>query len=384
MLQFHSVVRDLSHKGLGVVDHPDGRVFFVRGVWPGDAGLFQISEDAQKYDEAKLVELTKVSKQRVDVPCPYRGVGPGKCGGCPWMIAEYPAQLDFKLKRLRHALEKRKLYPHLNPIIASDKIFNYRNRIQLKTNGQVLGYVSEGTSQIAPVEDCLILNKKLNEIFHQVRQTLPREDFKPTGSHTWSYLDLDDEMNFEDLKLNKRRPFKQGNTEQNSKMQEWIIQKFIDIPRHSPVIDLFCGSGNFTEVLSRMGFENILAVEVQGVALEELRKKKLVGVRVLDLDINEKGSWAKIAKHQPHAKAILIDPPREGLEKRKGLFKYLDNLQTIFYISCELDTFSRDAADFEKNLWKTEEITPLDLFPHTPHVEILSVFKKSGDVKDST
>jgi 23S rRNA (uracil1939-C5)-methyltransferase len=112
------------------------------------------------------------------------------------------------------------------------------------------------------------------------------------------------------------------------------------------------------------------------VALETLRNTCLPGVRILPLDMSQKGVWATIARYQPHAKAILLDPPREGLEKRRGLFKYLDNLEVIFYISCELDSFSRDTADLIKHGWQLRELTPIDLFPHTPHVEVLSVFTR--------
>jgi 23S rRNA (uracil1939-C5)-methyltransferase len=142
------------------------------------------------------------------------------------------------------------------------------------------------------------------------------------------------------------------------------------------VIDLFCGSGNFTQVLLEMGFTNVLGVEVQSVALEKLKDQYQEGLRILDLDMNSKGSWAQVARMQPHAKAILVDPPREGMEKRRGLFKYLDNLEYIFYISCELDTFSRDARDIIDHGFQLVSITPIDLFPHTPHVEIMSVFQK--------
>lgn len=373
--EFTATVRDLSHKGLGVVDHTDGRTFFVRGAWPGDVGLFEISDDAQKYDEAKLIKLITPSKDRVDVKCSFRGFNPGQCGGCPWMMATYESQLEFKVKRLVHALNKRRVTFEdyvLKPVAPSPLQLEYRNRVQLKTNGEDLGYVSEGTSVFAPVDDCLIMNKPLHDLFHDIKKTLPRDDFRPTGDHKWSFLDLDDEMKLQDLKLNKRRPFRQGNTLQNECMKNWVKEKFSELPRHYPVIDLFCGSGNFTEVLSELGFTNILAVEVQGSALEVLEKRQLPGVRILPLDMTKKGAWAQIARYQPHAKAILVDPPREGIDKRRGLYKYLDNLENIFYISCELDTFSRDISDMTQNGWKLDEITPIDLFPHTPHVEIMS------------
>jgi 23S rRNA (uracil1939-C5)-methyltransferase len=377
MLTFTALVRDLSHKGLGVVDHPDGRRFFVRGTWPGDEGVFEISQDADNYSEAKLKTLVSSSKDRVEIPCSHRGSEPGKCGGCPWMIASYDSQLEFKVKRLVHALGKRKVsVENLKPILPSPQALGYRNRVQLKTDGEKLGYVSEGTSTIAPVDDCLIMNERVRNLFHQLKNSLPREEFRPSGNHHWCFIDLDDELKLEEVVVNKRRPFRQGNSFQNERMKEWVREKFDSLPRHYPIIDLFCGSGNFTEILSLMGFQNILAVEVQGSALKSLEEKKLPGVRILPLDMNSKGSWAQVAKHQPHAKAILIDPPREGIEKRRGLFKYLDNLERIFYVSCELDTYARDTADLIKNKWELIELTPLDLFPHTPHVEILSTFQK--------
>lgn len=375
---FTAKVRDLSHKGLGVIDHPDGRTFFVRGTWPGDEGEFEIEDGAQKYDEAKIVSLHQSSPDRVQIQCEFRGFNPGQCGGCPWMMANYPSQLEYKVKRLVHALQKRQVsIDHvLKPILPSPSAWNYRNRVQLKTDGEKLGYVSEGTSVFAPIDHCMIMNEELNSIFHEVKKSLPRDEFRPTGNHKWSFLDLDDEMKPEEVILNKRRPFRQGNSAQNEKMKEWVKQKFDSLPRHYPVVDLFCGSGNFTKVLSEMGFTNILAVEVQGAALESLKNKNLPGVRILGLDMNQKGSWAQIARVQPHAKAILIDPPREGMEKRRGLYKYLDNLEKIFYISCELDTFSRDVSDIIDHEWVLQEITPIDLFPHTPHVEIMCVLSK--------
>lgn len=379
MDRFRGTVRDLSHRGLGVVDHPDGRVFFSRGTWPGDEGLFEVALDAPKYSEAGLIQLLHPSPNRVESPCFHRGSKPGECGGCPWMIAKYEDQLHYKSKRLIHALEKRKVFINqdiLRSIISSEKIFGYRNRVQIKSDGEKLGFVSEGTRFLAPIENCPVMNTRLAELFHEVKKILPREDLKPGENHPWFYLDLDDEMTLQDLLPNRRRPFRQGNSLQNEQMKNWLKEKVKELPRHLPVLDLYCGSGNFTEVLSRMGFENILAVEVQGVALEALRKSKMPGVRILEEDLSSKGAWARVARHQPHAKVAIVDPAREGILKRKNFFKYFDNLETIIYVSCELDSFARDAADFLRSGFRLKELTPLDLFPHTPHVEILSVFER--------
>ncbi len=376
---FFGIVRNLSHKGMGVLEDPSGMVYFCRGVWPGDEGYFSTETPGEKYSEVKCLEIVKYSEDRVEVLCPHRGVELGFCGGCPWMIADYNSQLKFKEQRLKYFFLKRNLQIDekiFKPIIASENIYQYRNRAQFKTNGKVIGYVSEGSRTIAPVEDCLILEERPRQILKKIISSLPDEKYAPTEGFNWNYIDVDDEMIFEDVKLNKRRPFKQGNSLQNEKMKKWLIDKVSKVPHHYPVIDLFSGSGNFTEILSTTGFKNILAVEVQGVALDLLKKKNLPYVRILELDMERKGAWAQVAKAQPHGKLLILDPPRSGIQKRRGLFKYLDNLEIIIYISCEMESFARDAQDFKRYGWNLEELVPLDLFPHTPHLEILSVFSK--------
>ncbi len=51
---FEASVRALSHKGHGVVDAPNGGVFFAKGTWPGDVGLFPVARHATNYDYADI------------------------------------------------------------------------------------------------------------------------------------------------------------------------------------------------------------------------------------------------------------------------------------------------------------------------------------------
>src|SRR5690606_6961704 len=127
---FSASVRDLSVKGYGVVDHPRGRVFFIPGTWPGDEGKFEIESIEKKYGFARLVELTKKSEFRVDVQCPHLGWSVGKCGGCPWMIANYTSQLKYKQKFLDYQIKRANLkYTDftVHPIWGSEKTLGYRN-----------------------------------------------------------------------------------------------------------------------------------------------------------------------------------------------------------------------------------------------------------------
>lgn len=373
-IEFTAAIRALSHKGHGVVDHPDGRVFFVKGTWPGDAGVFRVSASAQSYDFADLVSLTETSAARVAAPCPHRG----SCGGCPWMMVSYDEQVAAKEQRVTFLLEKNGITPEQRyPLIRSPEVWGYRNRAQFKTDGARIGYVTEGTNNLAPIDDCLILNPPMRSLLRDMRATLPNAAWAPTGQHPWSYLDVDDQQTLGDVVVNRRRPFRQGNSAQNDAMKAWIIGALEHKRRDLPVLEAFCGSGNFTEALSRAGFTNILAAEVRGSAIQELTAKALPGVRIMEIDMTEKGVWQQLARRQPHAKILLVDPPREGIEKRRGLYKYLDNLETILYVSCEPTTWARDVKDFLQHGWRVAQVTPLDLFPHTPHVELLSVLVRA-------
>jgi 23S rRNA (uracil1939-C5)-methyltransferase len=377
-IEFKASVRALSHKGHGVIDHSDGRVFFAKGVWIGDVGVFRVEEKAQNYQFAELIELTVAASERVEVPCPHRGDQQHTCGGCPWMLVSYTAQIKAKEQRISFLLDKNGILPILRtPLIAAPSEWGYRNRAQFKTDGKRLGYVSEGTNDLAPIEDCLILNAPMRGILKDLRAQLPNSNWKPTPNHTWSYLEVDDLQKVKEVVPNRRRPFRQGNSEQNEAMKSWIIASLQSRHREDPIVEAFCGSGNFTESLSRSGFSNIVAAEVRGIAIQELKAKELPGVRIMEIDMNDKDVWQQLARQQSQAKILLVDPPREGIEKRKGMFTYLKKLELIIYISCEPATWARDVKDFQLNGWKVAQVTPLDMFPHTPHVEILSILVKA-------
>lgn len=379
MVEFKAKVRVLSHKGHGVIDHPDGRVFFARGTWPGDEGVFTVHEGAKSYDDAQVKSLTVQASERVEIHCPHQGESAGRCGGCSWMGISYEAQLKAKQRRVKFLLDKNGIIPdQLHPIIPSPKIWGYRNRAQFKTDGKQLGYVSEGTNVLAPIEDCLILNEEMRILLKEIKAKLPRDDWRPIGDFPWSYLEVDDQSKCIEVVPNRRRPFRQGNTFQNEAMKTWIAQAVQGVPKDWPVIEAFCGSGNFTEIFSQQGFSNILAAEVRGQAIQELKDKKLLGVRPLEIDMNQKNVWRQLAKGQAEAKVLLVDPPREGLVERRGMFEQLKGLNVFIYISCEPTTWSRDVKDFQQHGWRVAHLTPLDLFPHTPHVELMSLLIKSS------
>lgn len=372
-IRFQGAVRGLSSEGWGVVEGPEGRVFFVRGTWPGDEGTFEVERFEKRFGYAQLVALEKPSPDRAEVFCSVQGYGAGRCGGCSWMIGSYASQLQHKNHRLRYALSRAKLLDDPNILQdtwGSDQQRGYRNRAQFKTDGVQLGFVSEKSHEIIPVESCPVLNDKMATLYTQL-QKLPRTDWKPQPPHHWNFIDLDDEASHPNVPLNQRRPFRQGNTAQNEKMKQWLKEKAMSLPRSATVLELFAGSGNFTRIFSELQFTKTLAVEVSQSALANLQ---LPGVRPVVMDLAKPGAYAELATRFPDTEILFLDPPREGAKGIANLVSQLKKLRTIFYISCDVATFTRDAGDLQKAGFRLAEVQPLDLFPQTPHVETMAQF----------
>lgn len=143
--------------------------------------------------------------------------------------------------------------------------------------------------------------------------------------------------------------FLQPTTETEQILRDLVV-KYIDNAKH--VADLFCGIGNFTFATNATGFD----IVGNGVK-RDLFKKPL--------------SVAQLNQYD----AVIMDPPRAGAEKQsKELSK--SNVKRIVYVSCNPNTFIRDAKILENGGYKMTVAIPVDQFVGSVHWEIFSVFEK--------
>ncbi len=106
----------------------DGMTVFVEQAVPGDRGLIRINRKKKSYAEARLVELIEASPDRVEAPCRYSG----HCGGCTWQFLSYAKQLEYKR---RHVVES---LAHIggiagipvHPTVPAEPVFAYRNKME--------------------------------------------------------------------------------------------------------------------------------------------------------------------------------------------------------------------------------------------------------------
>lgn len=112
-------------KGIGKVD---GLAVFVPNTAPGDKVKVRIIKKKKNYREAKLLEVLKPGKNRIEPKCRHAQV----CGGCNWQHVDYDYQLEFKREQVRDHMHRIGGLTHLevNPTIGCDQPFYYRNKME--------------------------------------------------------------------------------------------------------------------------------------------------------------------------------------------------------------------------------------------------------------
>jgi len=375
---FEAEVTHLSQQGYGVVKGPDRGTWFVRGTWRGDYGLFRVTDERDgEYGFAEIVNVLRPSNERREAPCPHLGLGADQCFGCPWMMVDDASQLREKQHRVVYALERVGLREiPVETIWPSPHVLHYRRRAQFKTDGEILGYAGRQGLCIAPIEHCLVLTPNMEKQLQSLRTQLPEAAWKPGPGFNWNYLDIDEDTDTQQLVINRRRPFQQANAWQNEAMRSWVKAQLATSDRTQSVLELFAGSGNFTEVLVELGFASILAWEVGAEAIEQLQNKQWPGVTAQRMDLYSKQAAYGLARAAYQTTLLLANPPRAGLGSLWRLAQLLPALKTIILISCDPHSFAGDARRLIQQGFTAAVIQPLDQMPHTPHVEVIARFER--------
>ncbi len=375
---FEAEVTHLSNQGYGVVKGPQRVTYFVRGTWRGDVGRFQETGECEgDYRFAEVVTLLRPSPERQAAPCPHLGTGDAQCFGCPWMMVDYAAQLQEKEHRVAYALKRVGCdEAPVQAIWPSPDVYQYRRRAQFKTNGNILGYSGRQGLCIAPVSQCLVLTPRMQEHLQKLQERLPEASWQPGTGHVWNYLDLDEDSDAHNVIINRRRPFQQANAKQNEAMRRWVAEQLTANDRSDSVLELFAGSGNFTEVLVDLSFSSILALEVGADAVASLQNRNWPGVKAQRMDLYDRGALPALIDSCRDAIIMLANPPRAGLGPLWKLAAHLHKLRKVIIISCDPHTFANDSRRLLQQGFQVKIIQPLDQMPHTPHVEVVASFER--------
>ena len=141
------------------------------------------------------------------------------------------------------------------------------------------------------------------------------------------------------------------------------------------VADLFCGAGAFALRLARR--HEVFGADADPAAVAALSRAAAAtpGLRKLQAETRDLFRRPLQAQELAAFDAALIDPPRAGaIEQARALAA--STLPLVVSISCNAETFARDARILVDGGFQIESVTPLDQFRFSAHVEIAAVFRQ--------
>lgn len=383
--------------GLGRLDN--GKIVLVPHTIDGENITIRDIQEQNKASTAVIDCIDGKSDFRVEPPCSYFY----HCGGCHYMHIAYAHQLTIKKSILCSQLERlggiTKL--DISETIPSLNQLAYRNHVQfhIDKDGRP-GFQRARSHEIIPIEQCLLLEDTLNDILHTMV-------FEPSSGITRMAI-RDDAIgtpvlylsggtvnppNFEiDFPLNViyRGPagemrlsgesFNQfdiaGKTFQvsaasffqtNRNVAERLIELLLElIPMDiNTILDCYCGVGLFSAFLAERT-RRLIGIEASESACSDF---------AVNLDCHEhvelyQGSAEDILPRlEIKADLVVVDPPRAGIAP--AAMKAIIGMwpAQVAYISCDPSTLARDIKILQSAGYHIENITPLDMFPQTYHIE---------------
>jgi 23S rRNA (uracil1939-C5)-methyltransferase len=172
--------------------------------------------------------------------------------------------------------------------------------------------------------------------------------------------------------------FFQTNTLGAEKLYQ-AISTAADLSPRDTVLDAYCGMGTIGQYLARY-CQKVVGIESHPSAIEDALKS--AGKNRIGNISFYKGRAEQILNDQVKAggkyqfDVIVVDPPRAGMhpDALKALIAH--GPKKLVYVSCNTATFARDLGDLLKAGYELRQVQPVDMFPHTPHIETVSVLQK--------
>ena len=170
--------------------------------------------------------------------------------------------------------------------------------------------------------------------------------------------------------------FYQVNHNQCEKLYS-LVAKYADLTGSETIVDMYCGAGTIGLTLADR-CKRLVGIEIVPSAIENARENaRLNGVKNADFICSDAFAGAKrIDEMGLKPDLVIVDPPRKGCQKE--LFDVIENMgaKRIIYVSCDSATLARDLSVLAEKGYFLKNLTAVDMFPRTPHVECVAEIVK--------
>ena len=395
------VIEKMNHQAQGIAK-VNGKVVFVPKVIIGDIVDIDIIKEYKNYSIGRVNRIIKKSSKREEVRCLYYN----SCGGCNISAYSYSDELKYKLDKVVDIFKRGGL--RINPqIIESDNRYEYRNKITIQVDNGKIGLYEEESNKLVDINKCLLISDRLNEIFVIIKKNINvnkcnkivlRDTYygimvifygsvnekevikylsdKVVSIYTYSNaykLIYKDRYLYERIGDYKYQispdSFFQVNSSTVNKLYNKVLEYATRDGKKDSLIDLYCGTGTIGIYLSKY-FNNIIGIELNKQAIMDARENAKIN-NVNNITFYE-GDVSRIINDKFIADVIVVDPPRSVLDKHTKNILLKIKADKIVYVSCNPITLVRDIKDLDDG-YKLEDITLVDMFPNTYHVESVCV-----------
>jgi len=351
---------------------------------PGDKLRVRIRDIKKRMAFADILEIRQPGPHRTTPVCEHFG----KCGGCDLQQMTYKAQLDAKVGLIRDCLHRigKIEYEDKIDIIASPNPFAYRSRArwQIDAKRNAIGYFARESKRLVPISNCPILTPGLQSTLDYIRQTMGLDESHRGAPELEAATGDDGRVST--FVPGRREPSAEvtfavnGDNyifsaalffQANKFLIEQLIETALGDVSGETAFDLYCGVGLFALPMARR-FSRVVAVEGNAAAAG-LAKKNVDAARFANVEVFNR-SVDKFLKGKNVGKPdfVLLDPPRTGDDAE--VIRAIAALQArrISYVSCEPSILARDLRSFMDAGYRIHNITALDMFPQTHHVETVA------------
>jgi 23S rRNA (uracil1939-C5)-methyltransferase len=401
-------IDSMGRQGDGVANVAHGRVH-VALTLPGER-----VEIARAGERGTLLKIIEPSADRVSPACKHFG----ECGGCAlehWKAEPY---LAWKRTLVIDALARESVSAEVAEAIPAYGTGRIRavfhsGRGEKKT---AVGFAKRRSHEIVDLEECPVLHPKLEAALPLARELtkILLAAGKPIDLHVTVAergLDIDirgvgklakpveskivsfaSEKKISRISLHGEplallvppthlvgnvrvnlppAPFLQATAEGESVLAEKVLEA---AQGTKSAADLFCGVGTFA--LRLAGKTNVAAFdnhEMSVLALQAAAKSP--GLKPVIATTRDLFRWPLVTDELKKIDFVVLDPPRQGAEAQvRELAK--SKVKRIAYVSCDADSFARDAKILIGGGYKLGAVTPVDQFRYSHHIELVGVFTR--------
>jgi 23S rRNA (uracil1939-C5)-methyltransferase len=393
----------------------EGQIVLVSAAIPGERVSARIERLRKGVAYATTIGVDDPSADRRD-----QGTDP-LCGGCLYAHIDYPRQLQIKAEVVSDAFARIGRLPLTHPVpVTGSPADGYRMRARLHRERGILGFFREGTHEICDCRQTRQLLPATCDVIEQLSSALAglpggglREiEISENVDATDRVIHLDTALTAVPDRLHSipgvtgvtssslrgcqvisgrahvtdhlalsngttvalRRhvlSFFQGNRFLLGPLAEHSAAQ---IPERGRMIDLYAGGGLFSIAAAHLRGARATAVEGDRFASDDLAHNAAASAGAVTAVHQSVEVFLHAAKE--NWDAALLDPPRTGVSKEALQALTALDVPCILYVSCDVATLARDARSLVDAGYRLGDLRAFDLFPNTPHVEVVGRFEK--------